>query len=180
MNIWDYNQRMLITDQELTIRNAEAKDAPLLCKWWNDGILMAHVGFPNGLGTTEEKIRYQISTDTDETRRLLIIEIASIPVGEMNFKNKGNGSVEIGIKVCEIDYLGKGYGTRFLKMLIQELFNEGYEKIVLDTWLKNVRAQHVYEKLGFKRIGVRKDCWKDQPGNLQSAIDYELVRENVI
>ena len=61
-------------------------------------------------------------------------------------------------------------------MLIGYLFDhEGYEKIILDTNVKNTRAQHVYEKLGFKKVRTRIDAWKDQHGELQSSIDYELT-----
>ena len=60
-------------------------------------------------------------------------------------------------------------------MRIAELFQRGYEKIVLDTNLKNVRAQHVYEMLGFRKLRVNIDSWEDQLGELQSSVDYELV-----
>ncbi len=36
-------------------------------------------------------------------------------------------------------------------MLIEELFHMGAQLIFLDTNLNNTRAQHVYEKLGFKK-----------------------------
>ena len=39
----------------LTIRQAEVADAKQLAAWWNDGAVMAHAGFPNSLGTTEEE-----------------------------------------------------------------------------------------------------------------------------
>jgi RimJ/RimL family protein N-acetyltransferase len=52
------------------------------------------------------------------------------------------------------------------------------EKIVLDTMLENKRAQHVYEnKIGARKIGIRKDCWKDQNGKLRTVVDYELSKE---
>ena len=41
-----------------------------------------------------------------------------------------------------------------------------------------LEAQHVYEKLGFKRVGVRVNAWKNQLGELQLSIDYELTRRN--
>lgn len=59
-------------------------------------------------------------------------------------------------------------------MLIGQLFAMGYQKIVLDTNLANTRAQHVYEKLGFKKVRVNVDAWKDQLGQWQSSVDYEL------
>ena len=37
---------------ELRIRNAVPADCRRLADWWNDGAVMAHAGFPNGLGTT--------------------------------------------------------------------------------------------------------------------------------
>ena len=45
-----------IQHENLTIRQAEAADAKQLAAWWNDGAVMAHAGFPNGLGTTEEEV----------------------------------------------------------------------------------------------------------------------------
>ena len=70
----------------------------------------------------------------------------------------------------------KGLGKIILSMLIESLFNDyGFEKIILDTNLNNKRAQHVYEKLGFQKIRTNMNSWKDQLGQLQSSIDYELV-----
>ncbi|MCL2022910.1 MAG: GNAT family N-acetyltransferase [Oscillospiraceae bacterium] len=168
---------MNVSENNLTIRNASPKDAALLGGWWRDGAIMAHAGFPNGLAVTDEEIAASLAMDSDETRRRLIIELDRIPIGEMNFDNRGDGTVNIGIKICRADLREKGLGTRFLHMLIGELFgNMGYKKIVLDTNLNNTRAQHVYEKVGFRKLGVRKNCWENQLGELQSCVDYELVR----
>lgn len=63
-------------------------------------------------------------------------------------------------------------------MLIGWLFRNGYSKIVLDTNLKNTRAQHVYESLGFRKVRTNIDSWSDQLGRLQSSVDYELVESD--
>lgn len=65
-------------------------------------------------------------------------------------------------------------------MLIGWLFQNGYSKIILDTNLKNTRAQHVYESLGFRKVRTNIDAWKDQIGQLQSSIDYELLKRDFI
>lgn len=66
-------------------------------------------------------------------------------------------------------------------MLINDLFKDfGYKKIVLDTNVNNLRAQHVYEKLGFQKLRVNVDVWKNQLGELQSSIDYELEEKDFI
>ena len=68
-----------------------------------------------------------------------------------------------------------------LKMLISCLFEQmGYQKIILDTNLKNTRAQHVYEKIGFEKVNVNIDSWKNQIGELQSSVDYELTKEKYL
>ncbi|MBE6936466.1 MAG: GNAT family N-acetyltransferase [Ruminococcaceae bacterium] len=166
---------MYLTKDRLTIRNAGPADAATLCRWWNDGAVMAHAGFPNGLGTTEEAIREKLRSDSDETSRRLMIERDGTPIGEMSFHNLGEGRVEIGIKICEATEQEKGYGTTLLRMLFHALYQElCYQIIQIDTNLSNTRAQHVYEKLGAIKTGVYYDNWRNQLGELQSQVVYEL------
>ena len=167
---------MRIQCGDIVLRHAEIFDAEQLTTWWNDGEVMAHAGFPNGLGTTVEKVRAQLGLDTDETGRRLIIEFGNDPIGEMSWRNLGDGTAEIGIKICEISRQEKGIGRVVLSMLIGYLFDSGYTKIVLDTNLENKRAQHVYELLGFRKLRVNENAWKDQLGVLQSSVDYALTK----
>lgn len=171
---------MKIEHKDICIRNAEREDCQQLAIWWNDGKVMAHAGFPNGLDTSAEKIEKQIATDDDATKRRLMIVKNGISIGEMSYYNLGDNIAEIGIKICRTDYQEKGLGRVILSMLIRELFKQGYQKIKLDTNLENKRAQHVYEKLGFPKVAIRENCWKDQLGNLQSAVDYELTQDAFI
>lgn len=95
----------------------------------------------------------------------------------MSYSAAADRVAEIGIKICDFKEQNKGAGTRFLTMFIRYLFDvPGYHTIILDTNLKNTRAQHVYEKLGFRKIAVRTDAWTDQLGEWQSFIDYELTQ----
>ena len=100
----------------------------------------------------------------DKNSRRHIIELDGKPIGEMIYFNKGNRVAEIGIKICDPSKQEKGLGTKLLTMFIDELFAMGYQKITLDTSPENKRAQHVYEKLGFK-----------QSRQTPSAIFYELT-----
>lgn len=170
---------MFLKKDHLVIRNATAEDAEILCSWWNDGKIMAHAGFPNGLGTTPQEISEKLSTDSEDVRCRLILEIDSVPVGEMSYRNEGSNIADIGIKICNAERQEKGFGTQFLAMLIDFLFEiKGYEKIVLDTNLKNKRAQHVYEKIGFRRTATKLNSWQDQLGRWQSVVYYELTKDD--
>lgn len=171
---------MLLQFQNLVIRNATVKDADLLSSWWNDGKIMAHAGFPNGTGETADEIAARIKEDTDEDRRL-IIELDKRPIGEMSYGRVGEDTVGIGIKICDFSEHDKGYGKILLSMLIFSLFEDmGYKKVILDTNANNKRAQHVYEELGFRKQQVRENSWRNQLGELQSSIDYELYQEDFV
>ena len=160
--------------ENLTIRQAEVADAKQLAAWWNDGAVMAHAGFPNGLGTTEEEIIERFGN------ACMVIEESDRLIGECNYRNIADGVAEIGIKICETDCQNRGVGRKVLSMLIGWLFRNGYSKIVLDTNLTNTRAQHVYESLGFRKVRTNIDSWKDQLGQLQSSVDYELVEKDFV
>lgn len=132
---------------------------------------MAHAGFPNGLGTTEEVIEGLKNGS-------MVIEENDRLIGECCYRKVNDGIAEIGIKICETDCQNRGVGRKILSMLIGWLFKNGYFKIVLDTNLTNTRAQHVYESLGFHKVRTNIDSWKNQLGQLQSSVDYELVEKD--
>lgn len=173
------NGKFIVSDTEaggLSVRYATPSDASSLAGWWNDGAVMAHAGFPHGIGVTEEEIRESLAKDSDDTRRRFIIEYSDIPIGEMNYNRVDAKTAEIGIKICEAEYRNKGLGRKALSYLITSLFDSGYETIILDTDLENKRAQHVYESLGFVKLGIRYDSWRDATGALRSAVDYRLTK----
>ena len=165
---------MYIQYDTLLIRDAVTADAQQLTAWWNDGAVMAHAGFPLGLGTTEEKVIAGLGNGR------LVLEENERLIGEACYRIVGEGIAEIGIKICETDCQNRGLGRVILSMLISWLFAQGFEKIVLDTNLTNKRAQHVYESLGFQKLRVNIDSWTDQLGNKQSAVDYELTEDNFV
>ena len=165
---------MHIQYDTLLIRDAVTADAQQLTAWWNDGAVMAHAGFPLGLGTTVEIVIAGLGNGR------LVLEENERLIGEACYRKVGEGIAEIGIKICETDCQNRGLGRIILSMLISWLFEQGFEKIVLDTNLTNKRAQHVYESLGFQKMRVNVDSWTDQLGNKQSAVDYELTEDNFI
>lgn len=164
----------IVTYKDLSIRQATSDDAQQLVTWWNDGAVMAHAGFPNGMGTTEEEVIAGLD------KGQMVIEENGRLIGECVYRDEGNGVAEIGIKICEADCQNRGNGRIALSMLIHYLFQQGVFKVILDTNLENKRAQHVYESLGFRKLGVNIDSWTDQLGNKQSSVDYELEESNFI
>lgn len=166
---------MYLQHKNITIRTASESDASLLERWWNDGAVMEHAGYPLGLGITLEEIVSQLAGCSDETNQCLILLKNDIPIGEMNYRFLNTFTAEVGIKICSFSYQEQGIGKIALSMLIHHLFQQGCHRIILDTNLKNSRAQHVYERLGFQKLRINPDSWINQLGQLESSVDYELT-----
>lgn len=169
---------MKIENNELVIRTSQVKDAQILTDWWNDGKVMEHAGFPLGLKTSLEKTLSQIAQNSP-LLQLCIIECGGKPIGEMSYFIKDN-CAQIGIKICEFEYQNRGLGSILLKMFIDYLFSSEdiceVNKIILDTNKNNLRAQRLYEKLGFEKMRENVNSWQDQLKVWQTSIDYELTR----
>ena len=171
---WREGRTLDLERDGLRLRDAEASDVPTLVRWWNDGTVMDHAGFPRGLGISEETAAAQLAAGSDTDRRLMLLW-EERPIGEMSFRARDRRTAEIGIKICEPSCQNRGLGRRALSLLIRALFARGYRTIVLDTMEENARARHVYERLGFRFLGLRTACWRDQTGRLRTAADYALT-----
>ena len=102
---------MKIQYDNLTIRQADVADAKQLTAWWNDGAVMAHAGFPNSLGTTEEEVIERLGNGR------MVIEESDRLIGECNYRNVSDGAAEIGIKICETYCQNRSVGRKVLSML---------------------------------------------------------------
>ena len=143
MNIY-YNQ--------LRIRNAEKKDCEQLARWWNDGKVMAHAGFPNGLGTTVAEIEKQIANDSDKTKRRLVIEYKEKLIGEMSFYVYENAKYEIE-KIKEK-----------VKTLTAKITELEAEKVKLENQVKSEKA--LKEAAECELIGLRVEKKKSLIKNI--------------
>lgn len=158
--------------KQIAIRQAISSDAALLASWWNDGSIMAHAGFPMGLGITEQEVSATLESGN------LILLFNDYPIGEMNYRRINSNTAEIGVKICVSSFQNKGIGKIALSMLIEELFRNAYTQICLDTNLNNIRAQHVYELLGFHKLRTNYNSWKNQLGLWESSVDYILTKSD--
>jgi RimJ/RimL family protein N-acetyltransferase len=70
-----------------------------------------------------------------------------------------NRRAEVGIFIGDKEYWGKGYGREALELLLDFGFNiRNLHSIMLAVREYNQRAIRCYEKIGFKKIGVRREA----------------------
>ncbi|MGI8467664.1 MAG: GNAT family N-acetyltransferase [Pyrinomonadaceae bacterium] len=129
-------------------RNLTPEDFPLMLewlakphvkKWWNDG------------DDTLEKIARHYGK-SDGTARFILSDDER-RVGYFQYYFAGDGSIGIDQFIGEEDYVGRGVGTKTIKMFVDLIANKHLPaRIILDPSPENKRAIRCYEKVGFKHF----------------------------
>ena len=72
----------------------------------------------------------------------------------------------------------QGLGTDAMRAICAYLIEQrGHHRITLGTWPHNERAIHVYEKLGFRRIGITRMSERGDDGSWHDELLMEYVVE---
>lgn len=75
-------------------------------------------------------------------------------------------------------YQDRGLGTAALRRLIRYLIDErGHHRMTIDPSVHNPRAIHVYEKVGFKPVGVMRRYERDSTGAWHDGLLMDLLAE---
>jgi len=64
----------------------------------------------------------------------------------------------LGIEICEMEYWGKGIGTKVLAALMEYYRGFGENRFWIETWSGNLRMLRCASKLGFHEIKRTKDA----------------------
>lgn len=73
---------------------------------------------------------------------------------------------------------GRGVGPDAMRTLIAWLIDvRGHHRVTVDPALDNERAVHVYEKLGFRRVGVLRRYERVEAGSWRDGLLMDLLAE---
>lgn len=87
---------------------------------------------------------------------------------------------EVGISIYDPEKRGKGYGTDAMLVMLGIGFNIlGLHSIYLDTMEDNERSIHVYEKIGFKRVGILRET-EYIDGKRKGLLIMDILRKEFI
>ena len=76
----------------------------------------------------------------------------------------------------DINYQGMGIGSRLMESLFDVLSSKEIKRCTLEVRVSNVRAQKLYNKFGFKVVGIRKKMYHDgEDGFVMEAIIPEKI-----
>ncbi|MCF7794188.1 MAG: GNAT family N-acetyltransferase [Candidatus Cloacimonetes bacterium] len=149
-------EKMIFQTKRLKVRKAETSDVDMYLSLWNSGKVMKNVGFPNGLGISEEEFIKKIEEydESEFDKSLVVIEKES---GKKIGECKLGSPNEEGISSPDVkflpEYWGKGFGKELLNALCKYIFSKTQTKIIeTSPNVKNIASQKIVEAVGGKEI----------------------------
>ena len=112
-----------------------------------------------------------------------VIELDGIAVGCIQFHEEDDPdyrSAAVDIFVSAAVH-GRGVGPDAMRTLIAWLIEaRGHHRFTVDPAVANARAVHVYEKLGFRRVGVLRRYERVASGEWRDGLLMELLADEFV
>jgi RimJ/RimL family protein N-acetyltransferase len=144
------------------LRAREATDEPLLYSWFNDPEVTEFLTVRYPLSHKQEANFLEgVSAPSFMHADFAIETLAGKLIGgcALEGSHPENREAILGIAIGDRSYWDGGYGTDAMRVLCRfgfEMMN--LHRIQLDVYAENLRAIHVYEKIGFQVEGRRRDA----------------------
>lgn len=100
------------------------------------------------------------STDSSRIDLIICLQENNQPIGDLAILDidHHNRNAVVRISIFESEFLGKGYGTEAMSLLVEYGFDLlNLHRIGLDVYAFNERGIKSYQKLGFKQEGIIRD-----------------------
>lgn len=164
---------------QVTIRKMLLSDVDDKVRWINDekNNQYLHYELPLEKDKTTEWFK---KIENDESRFDGIIEYDGLAVGVIGLLSIADGKAEYYITLGEESYKGKGIAKLASISLLKKAFFEfKLEEVYLYTECKNMHAQYLFEKIGFKKSGIETGKVLNR-GNPVDRLFYTISKNDFI
>ena len=151
------SQHTVFDTERLIVRATTAQDVDLLYELWTDPRVMAHVGFPHGLRTTQEEIENRLRKPSEsEFEQVLMVELKATEeaIGQCHMRAPDEeGIAETDIKLLPA-FWGHKYGVEVKRGLVAHLFmHTACTAVGASPNVDNVASIKMQESVGGVRVG---------------------------
>lgn len=154
----------MIPGEGVRLRSIERTDIPTFLRWMNDPEVRENLLLFKPVSSMDEE-RW-VDSLRDRTNELVLaveaeidgtwIHVGNVGLHDMDTKNR---TAELGIVLGEKEHWGKGLGPSACRTMVRFAFDEmNLHRLDLSVFEFNTRAVRCYEKVGFKREGVRREA----------------------
>ena len=164
----------VLRGERVVLRPVRAEDAaallallsgPEVAAWWH--------------GWDEARVRRDLIAE-QEWEVVVAIEVGGVVVGmllvgEEEEPDYRHASLDIALAAA---HQGRGIGPEAMRLVIEYLIAErGHHRFTIDPAAANERAIRVYERLGFKRVGVMRRYERGADGSWHDGLLMDLLAE---
>ncbi|MCC7364616.1 MAG: GNAT family N-acetyltransferase [Dehalococcoidia bacterium] len=145
----------------IRLRSHEPEDEPYFHRWIHDPEVTEHLNARYPYSHAQER-EFASLTSTYQNATFSVVTLAEGQlIGNVSLRNAvpEDRSCDLGIMIGDKEYWGRGYGTDTMRTACRfgfEMMN--LHRIELEVFAGNDRAQHVYEKVGFKVEARRRQA----------------------
>lgn len=171
----------VLRSERVYLRPAEREDLPAFVRWFSDAETTHFLSMraPFSLAMEEQWFTAMLERQGKEAYLFVICLVADgRAIGTTGFHHLDleNGNASWGISIGEKGEWDRGYGTEALQAMCDFGFGQlRLERIELDVFVPNRRAQRSYEKAGFTTEGVlRRAHFAD--GQFHDVIRMAMLR----
>ncbi len=165
---------MEICGKRVVLRPTRADDYGFLKSIWNDGRVMKWVGFPDGVGYTDDSLkrRFENRTKDPNFHHFIVWDKNGDACGEVHYdyvSSKRRAGLDVKI-IPEVQ--GRGYATEALTLVIDSAFNAetDLDEVYTEPIPENEAAQKLYARCGLRP--------KQRPPDLGQGKSYWSLERN--
>jgi aminoglycoside 6'-N-acetyltransferase len=148
-------------------RIVELGSHPEVARWWR-GLTTEHV-LEKARGTDDGAVVFAIVVDGEVAGMIQYFEET-----DEEFRH---ASIDLFLGA---PYHDRGLGTDTVRTMVRHLIDDrGHRRLTIDPALDNARAIRVYEKAGFRRVGVLREYWLDPDGVWRDGLLLDLLASEV-
>jgi RimJ/RimL family protein N-acetyltransferase len=172
----------ILRSERIYLRPAERTDLPLFVQWLADAETKRHLSLRTPMSQAMEDKWFEQAVERqgrDQYHFVICLIDDGRPIGIADLRelNLEDGHAAFGIVIGEKGEWNRGYGTEALNAICDFGFGQlRLERIELDVYAANERAQRSYEKAGFRLEGtLRHGHFAD--GEFLDVLRMALLRD---
>ena len=147
--------------ERVYLRSVEMEDVDRFVRWFNDPVVRLTLSSATPLNLLREReFVERLYKDNRDVVLAIVAREGDTHIGVVGLHGMGlpNRSATFGIAIGEKAFWDKGYGTEATKLILSYGFRTlNLHRISLWVYDFNPRGVHVYEKLGFKEEGRKRE-----------------------
>lgn len=173
----DNKEVVLKNNQKVLIQSATVKDAEALCKhsYVTAGETHFMSRYPEEVSMDVELMKERLlATEMDQKDFMIVAFLDGKLIGNAaitKIKNhmKFYHRAYFGISILK-EYHHQGLGKHMLQIALEQAKNNGFEQVELGVFEDNLGAISLYEKCGFKKVGIQPRAFKLKDGTYRDEI----------